>query len=312
MIYLVLYNENKDNNNSSNALSPHRKKPYENGKQESIQAKNYKSNLNKLKNYDINSVIGNYNTNNPDNNNSVNKKNNENTNNQTNGISNFSNNNTNSKGLTGKNARAKSYSRINKFVKNQTANQTNISVSNNENHNVNINKSPQGDADNLLNKKNMMDKNNQNLKKNLFEKNKNKIKYNIPTKINKILNNNKSSNIQNINGNNNKKIEVSNSIGSSSAGGKTKAETNNYSENKKTDHSSYLNINLNKQSNGLSKNNDYDYKSNSLLLNTLNYKNIDKWENSKDYGGDSIEEIYEIEERKYIFFSYFFILENSF
>jgi hypothetical protein len=35
---------------------------------------------------------------------------------------------------------------------------------------------------------------------------------------------------------------------------------------------------------------------NSMLLNTLNYKNIEKWENSKD--NDSIEEIYEIDEKR--------------
>jgi hypothetical protein len=43
-------------------------------------------------------------------------------------------------------------------------------------------------------------------------------------------------------------------------------------------------------------------QSNSLLLNTLNYKNIDnnnKWENTtQDNYPDSIEEIYEIEERQ--------------
>ena len=39
----------------------------------------------------------------------------------------------------------------------------------------------------------------------------------------------------------------------------------------------------------------------NMLLNTLNYKHMDKWENSgsvKDNGGDSIEEIYEIDEKK--------------
>jgi hypothetical protein len=41
----------------------------------------------------------------------------------------------------------------------------------------------------------------------------------------------------------------------------------------------------------------------NLLLNTLNYRNMEKWDHSgsvKDNGGDSIEEIYEIDERKSI------------
>jgi hypothetical protein len=38
--------------------------------------------------------------------------------------------------------------------------------------------------------------------------------------------------------------------------------------------------------------------SNLMLLNTLNYKNIEKWEMSKDNLVDSIEEIFEIDEKK--------------
>jgi hypothetical protein len=39
---------------------------------------------------------------------------------------------------------------------------------------------------------------------------------------------------------------------------------------------------------------------NLILLNTLNYKNMGKWENSKDNMADSIEEIYDIEDKKTI------------
>jgi hypothetical protein len=49
----------------------------------------------------------------------------------------------------------------------------------------------------------------------------------------------------------------------------------------------------------ITNNNDHIGKNtNSALLNTHNYHTIEKWENSKDNGSDSIEEIYEIDEHR--------------
>jgi len=44
--------------------------------------------------------------------------------------------------------------------------------------------------------------------------------------------------------------------------------------------------------------NSEEKESNLMLFNTLNYKNIEKWENSKDNLADSIEEIFDIEDKK--------------
>jgi hypothetical protein len=137
------------------------------------------------------------------------------------------------------------------------------------------------------------------------------MKYNIPVKINKLLKGNSEKIIpEKNNGNVNINMNI-NSL-SNSIVGKIKEENiiNHPTNKKKIESQNNSNINIqnniknNKQSNGLSKNNnnEYDYKTkgNSLLLNTLNYKNIDtKWENtSQDNYADSIEEIYEIEERQ--------------
>ena len=210
--------------------------------------------------------------------------------NQTNGISNFSSN-----AKEAKNIRSKSYSKPG-FTKNNNLDNLNNNKSSIVN-NINIdgdktdiilvdsnyqmkyesNKTPvnnKNKEDVLVNKE---DNKKNNLQKNLYEKNKNKIKYNIPHKINKFINNKKNNN-----------TSINNNISSA----KTKDESNNFSEKNKNDKQ----IKLKKQSNGLNKN-DFDYKSESLLLNTLNYKNIDKWDNSKDNGGDSIEEIFETEEK---------------
>ncbi len=287
--------KNQENKNS-NMISPNKNRHNEEGKNNLN--KNFKSNFNKIKNLDVNNHLNNYNS---DANNKINNNNNENTNYQTNGISNFSTSNkTGTNGLTTKNNnRGKSHTKINKFNKNAVANLTNIS-SNNENENFNVNVNINNNVKSPKIEGNVKAVKNENLKKNLFDKNKNKIKYNIPTKINKFLNDKNTNNNQKANGNANKQTndKISGSLGNSSAGGKTKAETANYSEKNNKSETSNMQIKLNKQSNGLSKNNEYDYKSNFLLLNTLNYRNIDKWENSKDNGGDSIEEIYEIEERK--------------
>jgi hypothetical protein len=76
-------------------------------------------------------------------------------------------------------------------------------------------------------------------------------------------------------------------------------------------------INIPKQNNKINKNSESNIKNidslsttpkgesenrlthtNPMLLNTLNYRNFDKWEVTKDNGGDSIEEIFDFEEKK--------------
>jgi hypothetical protein len=283
-------NNNYDPNQRKNILSP---KAIINNNNNNNNKSNSKKNHNnsRLKNYE---------------NKEGNNKNLDNSNNQTNGISNYSIDNIiNNNNGNNKNMRAKSHPKPLKNKANAINNDNSLIKNNNE-EDIYIKNENENYIDNSKNNNN---NNKNNLKKNLFDKNKNKMKYNIPIKINKIIKGNSEKIIPEKKNGNLNINSLSNSIV-----GKIKEEniTNNQSIKKKIEIQNNSNINNhnnnniknNKQSNGLSKNNnnnefDFKTKGNSLLLNTLNYKNIDtKWENrSQDNYADSIEEIYEIEER---------------
>jgi hypothetical protein len=155
-----------------------------------------------------------------------------------------------------------------------------------------LSKSPEGDnleENSLGNDPNLLSTNVQVIRYTL-----NKNKRNQMSKINEIKNNprnfsNNQNNILNI-----KKLNYANKDYISAK--KTNHIIKTNKNNKNAKQANKLKIPEN-EFNKLKLHNE-EKDSNLLLFNTLNYKNIEKWENSKDNLVDSIEEIFDIDDKK--------------